>query len=102
MTDEAPKFPTYQEMYTRLQHERLAHQASNATNEEIRTSLVNSLNDYRGRCEAIAAERDSVQAAGEQVVRVYSDPDTMLAYLRGDPSELHAAIMALKEALRLQ
>ena len=96
------KFPSYQEMYERLQHERLAHQASNATNEEIRTALINNLNDYRGRCEAIAAERDTVQAAGARVVRVYNDPDTMLAYLRGDPSELHEVIMGLKEALRLQ
>lgn len=73
--------PTYQELVTRLRNERTAHdlckKASQATTE------------------AWNSDRD----AAFKVVEVYKDPDTMLAYLRGDPSKLHEAIMNLEAVL---
>ena len=80
--------PTYQELVTRLQNERLAH---------------------RVHLEAVSRHFSAQKAAGEawqevrdaacEVIDVYKDPDAMLAYLRGDHSKLHEAIMHLEAVL---
>lgn len=79
------KFPSYQQMYERLQNEKVAHQMT-----------IQRLNGVsRAKSVAWAADRE----AAFKVVDVYKDPETMLAYLRGDPSKLHDAIMELEKVL---
>lgn len=79
------KFPSYHQMYERLRNEKVAHQMTIQRFKEV----------DRAKSTAWTADR----VAAFKVVEVYKDPDTMLAYLRGDPSKLHDAIMELEKVL---
>jgi hypothetical protein len=50
-------------------------------------------------CGTYEQQRDSFERASRKVIDVWRDADAMLAYLRGDPTQLHAAIGAMASVL---
>ena len=77
--------PTYQELVTKLRNERIEHQEA----------IARHVGAQKAAGQAWQEDRD----AAYKVIGVYKDPDAMLAYLRGDHSKLHEAIMHLEAVL---